>query len=154
LEREGENKMRCVRKQEQRQQSGFTLLETSVAMVVMMIGGLGIAAVFAYAVKNNSGSRDRAVALAVAQQELERLRRVPFHDAALNATPTLPAAVTVSNGGRTFSLRTTILNTTPSLKTIQIRVTPLSNPNPWASQTVLVTTQRAAFTVGPNIGGP
>ena len=147
--------MRCVRKQKQRQQSGFTLLETSVAMVVMMIGGLGIAAVFAYAVKNNSGSRDRAVALAVAQQELERLRRVPFHDAALNATPTLPAAVIVSNGGgRTFSMRTTVLNTTPTLKTIQIRVTPLSNPNPWASQTVLVTTQRAAFTVGPNIGGP
>jgi Tfp pilus assembly protein PilV len=154
VEREGENKMRCVKKQKQRQQSGFTLLETSVAMVVMMIGGLGIAAVFAYAVKNNSGSRDRAVALAVAQQELERLRSVPFNDAALNATPALPAAVTVSNGGRTFSVRTTILNTTASLKTIQIRVTPLSNPNPWASQTVLVTTQRAAFTVGPNIGGP
>lgn len=146
--------MRCVTKQKQKQQSGFTLLETSVAMVVMMIGGLGIAAVFAYAVKNNSGSRDRAVALAVAQQELERLRSLPFHDAALNATPTLPAAITVSNGGRTFSMRTTILNTTSSLKTIQIRVTPLSNPNPWASQTVLVTTQRAAFTVGPNIGGP
>jgi Tfp pilus assembly protein PilV len=153
VEREGDNKMRCVRKEKQKQR-GFTLLETSVAMVVMMIGGLGIAAVFAYAVKNNSGSRDRAVALAVAQQELERLRSLPFHDAALNATPTLPAAITVSNGGRTFSMRTTILNTTSSLKTIQIRVTPLSNPNPWASQTVLVTTQRAAFTVGPNIGGP
>ena len=146
--------MRCLKIKTQRQQSGFTLLETSVAMVVMMIGGLGIAAVFAYAVKNNNGSRDRAIALAVAQQELERLRNVPFHDAALNATVTLPPAVTVSNGGRTFSVRTTILNTTTSLKTIQVRVTPLSNSNPWASQTVLVTTQRAAFTVGPNIGGP
>ena len=146
--------MRCVRKQNQRKQGGFTLLETSVAMVVMMIGGLGIAAVFAYAVKNNSGSRDRAVALAVAQQELERLRSLPFNDPGLNATTALPPAVTVSNGGRTFSMRTTILNTTASLKTIQIRVTPLSNPNPWATQTVLVTTQRAAFTLGPNIGGP
>jgi len=146
--------MTCVKKLKRSQQSGFTLLETSVAMVVMMIGGLGIAAVFAYAVKNNNGSRDRAVALAVAQQELERLRNLPFHDPALNATVTLPPAVTVSNGGRTFSLRTTILNTTASIKTIQIRVTPLGNPNPWASQTVLVTTQRAAFTVGPNIGGP
>ena len=145
--------MRCVRKQTQGQQ-GFTLLETAVAMVVMMIGGLGIAAVFAYAVKNNSGARDRAVALAVAQQELERLRNVPFHDAALTATATLPPATTVSNGGRTFSLRTTILNTTTSLKTIQVRVTPLSNPNPWATQTVLVTMQRSAFTLGPNIGGP
>ena len=136
------------------QEGGFTLLETAVAMLVMMIGGLGIAAVFAYAVKNNNGARDRAIALAVAQQEVERLRNLPFHDTALNATPTLPTAVTVSNGGRTFSMRTTILNTTSTLKTIQIRVTPLSNPNPWASQTVLVTTQRAAFTIGPNIGGP
>lgn len=136
------------------QQGGFTLLETAVAMVVMMIGGLGIAGVFVYAVRNNNGSRDRAIAIAVAQQEIERLRNLQFNNAALNATATLPAPVTVSNGGRTFSMRTTILNTTPTLKTIQIRVTPLSNSNAWASQTVLITTQRSASTVGAFSSGP
>ncbi|HEX4901116.1 MAG TPA: prepilin-type N-terminal cleavage/methylation domain-containing protein [Pyrinomonadaceae bacterium] len=144
----------CVKKQKKGPQSGFTLLETAVAMVVMMIGGLGIAAVFSYAVKNNNGSRDRAIAIAVAQQEIERLRSVEFNDPALAATPTLVTPITVTNGGRSFSLRTTILNTTPTLKTIQVRVTPLGNPNAWASRTVQITIQRAAFTLGAYTGGP
>ena len=38
-----------------RQERGFTLLETASALLVMMIGGLGICAVFAYAIKNNTG---------------------------------------------------------------------------------------------------
>ena len=135
-------------------QGGFSLLETAVAMVVMMIGGLGIAAVFSYAIKNNNGSRDRAIAIAVAQQEIERLRALPFNDAALTATPTLQTPTTVSNGGRRFSMRTTIVNTTPSFKTIQIRVTPLSNSDAWATSSVQVTTERAAFTLGPFVGGP
>jgi len=148
--------MLCVTKQKRAgRQTGFTLLETAVAMVVMMVGGLGIAAVFSYAVKNNNGSRDRAIALAVAQQELERLRSLPFNDAALNATPTLVNPITVTNGDeRTFAMRTIILNTTPSLKTIQIRVTPIGNSDAWASRTVQISTQRAAFTLGAYIGGP
>ena len=146
--------MRSVTKQSRGQQGGFTLLETAVAMVVMMIGGLGIAAVFAYAIKNNNGSRDRAIAIAVAQQEIERLRSLSFNDAALAATPTLITPVTVTNGGRTFSMRTTIVNTTPSLKTIQIRVTPLGNADQWASRSVQISIQRAAFTLGAYTGGP
>lgn len=145
--------MLCVTKEMNGQQTGFTLLETAVAMVVMMIGGLGIAAVFSYAVKNNNGSRDRAIAIAVAQQEVERLRSVPFHDPALAATPTLVTPVTVTNGGRTFAMRTTILNTTPSLKRIQIRVTPLGNPDAWASGSVQLTMERATFTLGAYTGG-
>ena len=147
--------MRCVTKQKRAgQQSGFTLLETAIAMVVMMVGGLGIAAVFAYAIKNNNGSRDRAIAIAVAQQEIERLRAVPFNDPAMTATPVIAIPVTVSNGGRNFSMRTIILNTTPSVKTIQIRVTPLGNSDAWASRTVQISMERAAFTLGAFTGGP
>jgi Tfp pilus assembly protein PilV len=147
--------MRCVTKRKRAgQQSGFTLLETAIAMVVMMVGGLGIAAVFSYAIKNNNGSRDRAIAIAVAQQEIERLRALPFNDAALTATPVTVAPTTVTNGGRNFSMRTIILNTTPSLKTIQIRVTPLGNSDAWASRTVQISVERAAFTLGAFTGGP
>ncbi|MGI8732934.1 MAG: type IV pilus modification PilV family protein [Pyrinomonadaceae bacterium] len=135
-------------------QEGFSLLETAVAMVVMMIGGLGIAAVFAYAVKNNTGSRDRVVAIAVAQQEIERLRSLPFLDPALNATPANVTPTTVTNGGRSYRVRTTIVDTTASLKTIQIQVTPTSSTDAWSVRTVQVTTERAAFTLGPYIGGP
>ena len=135
-------------------EDGFTLLETAVAMVVMMIGGLGIAAVFAYAVKNNTGSRDRAVAIAIAQQEIERLRSLNFNDAALNATPTTIVPTTVYNGGRSYQLSTTIVNTTASVKTIRIQVRPAIGNEGWATRSVSITTERAAFTLGPNIGGP
>lgn len=135
-------------------QEGFSLLETAVAMVVMMIGGLGIAGVFAYAVKNNTGSRDRVVSIAIAQQEIERLRSLNFNDAALNATPTTVVPTTVRNGGRSYQLRTTIVNTTPTVKTIRIQVTPVTGSDGWAVRSVSVTTERAAFTLGPFIGGP
>ena len=51
-------------------------------------------------------------------------------------------------------MRTTIVDTTATLKTIQIRVTPLTNSDLWATSSVQVTTERAAFTLGPFIGGP
>jgi Tfp pilus assembly protein PilV len=122
--------------------------------VVMMVGGLGIAAVFSYAIKNNNGSRDRAIAIAVAQQEIERLRVVPFNDPALTATSIFALPVTVSNGGRNFSMRTIILDSSPSMKTIHIRVTPLGNSDAWASRTVQISIERAAFTLGAFTGGP
>lgn len=146
--------MRRMKQDNRKSQQGFTLLETAVALVVMMIGGLGIAAVFAYAVKNNTGSRDRAVAIAVAQQEIERLRSLSFNDAALAATPTNVTPTTVTNGGRHYSMRTVIVNTTSSVKTITVNVTPTSSAEPWAVRTVQVTTERSAFTLGPYIGGP
>lgn len=137
-----------------RHQKGFTLLETAMAMVVMMIGGLGIAAVFAYAIKNNTGARDRAVSLAVAQQEVERLRALPFNDAGLTATPNLVNPTVITNGGRRYNLRTTIVNTTASIKTIQVQVTPLSSSDAWAVRSVQITFERAAFTLGPFANGP
>jgi Tfp pilus assembly protein PilV len=150
-----EIKMRRTRKKPNNtsRQNGFTLLETAIAMVVMMIGGLGIAAVFSYAVKNNTGSRDRAVSLAVAQQEVERLRTLPFNDAALAATPNTVTPTTLKNGGRRYSVLTRIVDTTTSSKTIQVQVTPLSNADAWAGRTVQIIFQRSTFTLGPYTGG-
>jgi len=136
------------------QQAGFTLVEASIALVVMMIGALGVAAVFSYAIKNNTGSRDRVAAVAVAQQQMEALRNVPFNDPALNATATNPAAVSVTSVGRTYSVRTVIQDTTSTLKTIQIQVTPATSGDPWALSSVVVNAQRASFALGPYSGGP
>lgn len=133
------------------QEQGFTLMETACALVVMMIGGLGICAVFAFAIENNTGSRDRAAAIAVAQQEMERFRSLTFLDAALTAGT---ATRTVQSAGRTYTVKTTIANTTSSLKTITIEVTPLLSSDPWALQTVKISVQRSAFSFGPYIGGP
>lgn len=136
----------------QRQEKGFTLIETTTALLVMMIGGLGICAVFAYAIKNNTGSRDRAGAIALAQQQMERYRQVTFVDPLLTATPA--TTTTVESAGRTYQVRTTITNTTSSLKTIQIEVTPLLSSDPWALGTVRISVQRSAFALGAYAGGP
>src|SRR5215204_2002384 len=101
-------------------QKGFTLIETATALLVMMIGGLGICAVFAFAIKNNTGSRDRATAIAVAQQQMERYRQVTFLDPLLTAGPATTA--TVASAGRTYTVKTTITNTTASLKMVKIEV--------------------------------
>jgi Tfp pilus assembly protein PilV len=146
-----ENKMEAHVKN--RRERGFTLLETTSALLVMMIGGLGICAVFAYAVTNNTGSRDRAAAMAVAQQQMEQYRTLTFLDPGLTATVGTPNPVTVTSAGRTYSVRTTIANTTASLKTITIQVTPLLSSEPWAVGSVEISVQRSAFSLGPYSGG-
>ena len=116
------------RGKKRQQEKGFTLVETTSALLVMMIGGLGICAVFAFAIKNNTGSRDRALALAVAQQEMERYRQMKFLDAGLTAHAATSKTVT-SGDDRTYTVVTTITDTTTSLKTINIAITiAISNP--------------------------
>jgi type II secretory pathway pseudopilin PulG len=62
---------------------GFTLIETVIAMLVMMVVGLGATSLFLYSVRYNSGASQRSIAMAVAQERLEVLRTVEFGDAAL-----------------------------------------------------------------------
>jgi Tfp pilus assembly protein PilV len=129
---------------------GFTMIETVVALVVMMIVGLGAASLFMYATRNNSGAADRAAALAIAQQRMERLRNVSFDDASL-ATGT--TNVTVMNAARRYRVQTTICDTaacggSATLKMITIQVTPTSAGTVWASNSVNVSTLRASPDVG------
>src|SRR6185295_13718199 len=89
-------------------QAGFTLVETSIAMVIMMIAALASVSLFAYSIKFNSGAGDRELAMAVAQKELEQLRSVDFQSAALNATATGGVTSTVTNGNRQYTVVRTI----------------------------------------------
>lgn len=141
-----------IKRGKKRDEKGFTLLETSAALLVMMIGGLGICAVFAYAIKNNTGSRDRALALAVAQQQMERYRQMKFIDAGLTAHAATTETVTSAPDNRTYTVRTTITDTTTSLKTIKIEVTPQLSSDPWALGTVELSVQRSTFALGAYAG--
>src|SRR5437667_5552012 len=86
---------------------GFTLIETSIAMVIMMVAGLGVVSLFVYSISNNSGGNDRAVAISIAQQQVEQLRSVRFTDSILNvSTATVLTPYTVSNG-RTYRVTKT-----------------------------------------------
>jgi Tfp pilus assembly protein PilV len=135
------------------QQKGFTLIETTVALLVMMIGGLGICAVFAYAIKNNTGARDRAAALAVAQQQMETYRNMAFTDAGMSATSATPNPIIVNSADRTYAVRTVITDSTSSMKTISIQVTPQLSSASWANGAVQIMAQRSTFSLGAYTGG-
>ena len=139
---------RLSRKEARENEQGFTLTETAIAMVVMMVATLAAASLFVYAVGNNSGAGDRALAAAIAQQQLERLRTLPFTHASLNATT--GTTTTVPRGGRSYNVRTIITNTSSTLKTITIQVTPQNTNAAWALTPVVVITQRASVNIGPN----
>src|ERR1051325_4458676 len=134
-------------------QKGLTLLETSIALCVLMTMTLATGSLFIYAVNYNTGAGDRSAALSIAQQRMERLRKSTFTDAAL----TTPATTeTVINAGRQYNVVTTVCSTSDCggsapLKIISVQVTPQS-PNRWSTIPVVVTSQRASPAIGPYEG--
>jgi prepilin-type N-terminal cleavage/methylation domain-containing protein len=141
-----------------KQEAGFTLLETTIALVLMLIVALGAASLFSFSVYNNSAGSDRANALAIAQQTLEVLRSAKFNmnttAATLNAGTYAP--VVVIQDGRRFTV-TKIIDDDPStgavtvnpatnLKSITVIVRPDSIGEGWAfgsGGTITLITQRS-----------
>lgn len=123
---------------------GFTLMETAVSLVIMMVIGLGAAALFAYATNANSSAADRELAMAVAQKRMEWLRNMPFSATTRNLAYSYPngglgategTTETETSSGRSYTIVTRIEDTNivpaglpdagqPTLKTITITVTP------------------------------
>jgi Tfp pilus assembly protein PilV len=127
---------------------GFTLIETAIAFVVMMVAALAVASLFSYAIFYNTGAADRAATLSVAQQYSERLRKTPFAEVI-----TTPEAVSITRSGRLYSVQVTVCTTTDcggslTLKAITIQVTPRSAGNSWANNPVTIMSQRAAPSLG------
>ncbi len=83
----------CARRRVGSGQQGFTLLEAAIALVILMIIGLGIASLFTYAIQANSRADDRELAMAIAQKRMEWLRTIPF------TTQTRKVAYAFPNGG-------------------------------------------------------
>ena len=149
-------------------QRGFTLLEAAIALVILMIIGLGIASLFTYSISANSKADDRELAMAIAQKRMEWLRTIPFTtqtrsvaysypNGGLAATATAGVTETVINAGRSYTVITTIsdLNFVPAgnpdagactLKRIQISVTPVLATT--AFETVTVNTLRSTQVTG------
>lgn len=61
-----------------RSEAGFSLIETSVAMVIILVGALAVSEAFTYSILYNAGNASRTQALAILQQETELLRSKKF----------------------------------------------------------------------------
>ena len=135
-------------KQDQR---GFTLVETCISMVVMMVAGLAVSSLFVFSLQNNVGGGDRALAMGVAQQQLEQIRSVTYEDSTLNAGTT---NVSVNTGGRTYSVQRVVAddlnsdNTTKNLKRITITVTPQAAGPNWTRTPVVLVSYRSTLASG------
>ncbi|HEX8746170.1 MAG TPA: prepilin-type N-terminal cleavage/methylation domain-containing protein [Pyrinomonadaceae bacterium] len=133
---------------------GFTLLETVIAFMVVMIASLGVVSVFMYSVNYNAGGNNRLQAIAIAQQKLEQLRAAKFNapvngvsktDAIL-AAGTTTTSVTGTDG-RPYTVTTVIdddpsdaavdTDTTSTLKGITITVTPGRGGPTWAANSTI-----------------
>ena len=138
-------------------EAGFTLLETTIAMVLMAIIGLGIAGLFAYAASNTSNAADREMATAVAQQRMEQLKSVEFSDASLTATSSAGTSSTVTRLGRRYTVVTIIADSANATsKTITVKVTPQAATSQWPGNvntifgSVTLVTKRSALQMGSN----
>ena len=155
--RKTERKCRKVRAEER----GFTLMETAIALVILMIVGLGAASLFFYAAMNNSGAQDRELSMAVAQRSMETYRNTTFSNSLLNATVAAGVDTVVTDSGRSYNVNvkivdSNVVNGAATLKTITITVTPNSVGPGWSRSvssvygSVILTTVRSSLQVGPN----
>jgi len=132
-------------------EGGFTLIETSIAMVVMMVAALACSSLFVFSIQNNVGGSERALSMAVAQQQLEQLRSVTYEDATLTDGTT---DLTVNSSGRTYNVQRVVAtetnsdNTSKQLKKITITVTPQAAGPNWTRSPVVLVSYRSTLATG------
>lgn len=131
---------------------GFTLVETTISMVVMMVAGLAVSSLFAFSMQNNVGGNERALAMAVAQQQLEQLRSVTFEDTTMSVGTT---TTTISNGDHRYTVVKTITNETNAngsakqLRKITITVTPIAGGHgTWTRTPITLVSLRSTLASG------
>jgi Tfp pilus assembly protein PilV len=131
---------------------GFTLVETTISMVVMMVAGLAVSSLFVFSTQNNVGGNERALAMAVAQQQMEQLRSVSFESTLLNAGTTTS---TVRSSNRDYRVVKAITdeinpnNSVKQLRRITITVTPIGGGRAnWTRTSVTLVSLRSTLATG------
>jgi Tfp pilus assembly protein PilV len=131
-----------------RGERGFTLIETSIAMIVLMVAGLAATSLFIYSVKYNAGANDRAVAQALAQKQMESLRKSSY-DSLVASTQT------VASAGRNFTVDVAVCNDgtaacggSTAVKRVTVSVTPASAGKGWSLNAVTLMTLRSSTSTG------
>jgi len=135
-----------------KRERGFTLVETAISMVVMMVAGLAVSSLFVFSTQNNVGGNERALAMAVAQQQMEQLRSVNFDSTTLNAGTTTS---TVRSSDRDYTVVKAITNevnpnnAVKQLRKITITVTPTGGARGnWTRSPVTLVALRSTIAQG------
>ena len=152
-------------------QRGFTLAETAIALLIMMIASVGVVSLFTYSIQYNAGAKDRELAMAVAQKRMEWLRGIPYNNSTralayhypttanptsggLAATAAAGVTETTTLAGRSYTVVTKITNSggvsdaNSKIKTVSIQVTPVGASTNLGQVTLV--TQRSILSVGTN----
>lgn len=150
---------------------GFTLVETTIAMLIMMAASVSVVGLFTYAIKYNGGAKDRELSMSVAQKRIEWLRTIPFDGSTrtvayhypdtanptgggLAATASAGVTETATVAGRNYTVVTTITNdggvadNVSAVKTIKVQVLPVGADTGLGRVTLV--TRRSVLMVGPN----
>ena len=146
-----------MQKHNQKHEAGFTLLETCVAMVLLLIIVCGVLPLGVYALKYNSAAAIRAGAVTAAQRKLEQLRAGSF-TSCISSSEVVIVGPTES---QSYTVDVTVTDVAATLKNITIVVTPqgrtadggvYSGNEGWMRGQVVVYTKRTTSTTGTNLG--
>ena len=144
-------------KHNQKAAAGFTLIETCIAMVMLLVVVCGVLPLGVYALKYNSAAAVRAGAVTAAQRKLEQLRGGSF-------TSCISSSEVVTVGpteAQSYTVDVTVTDVAATLKTITIVVTPQGRSTSggvyagnegWMRGQVVVYTKRTTSTTGGNLG--
>src|SRR5438067_12384125 len=132
-------------------QQGFTILEVTIAMLVLLIGLVSIAELFAVAMHANAYSFNNGAATVAAQDKIEEFHNLDFDDttgpgAQIQLTPfgtdTLNANVPNYNDTKDTSIRrwSVAQGPTPDTRLVTLRIIPTVTDPRRAKQEITVTT--------------
>ncbi len=132
-----------------RDEDGFTILETMIALLVLMIVLLGAAATFTYAINYSAGGAIRAEATKIASAQIEILRETRYVDLPITPTPA-PQPILITGSLRSYSVMTTITSETSTTKKIVVTCAPQNVSQGWAASAITLITYRSAGGKGSN----
>jgi type IV pilus modification protein PilV len=76
-------------------EKGFTLIEVMIALVILLVGMLGVMGMQYYAITGNTSSRELRIATSLSQDLIEQLRTTPY--SIMNSSADMPqSGITIS----------------------------------------------------------
>ena len=129
-------------------EGGFSLVEITIALVILMVVVMGVFAAFTYSTVYNTGNSRRSNALSVLQEEVETMRTLKFNPPPAVVAPELAGGVKASRtrtgpDGATYLVDVTVdddpftdgiqTDATKTIKEITLAITPLGSANTWVT---------------------